>query len=177
MAKRPNNPKWISLKRQQRAINKWLPAFTTRIQRGTLSIHGVIKPRPLSCAYTIQIYYRLGLPPLVFVLEPKLELHPDWKSIPHVYKSGSLCLFFPDLHEWECTRLIAKTTIPWAALWLAYYEFWLTTGNLGGWGEHPAPIEQLPHFDRADALISAVEDAVAGRTWQNVQLKPVRMVA
>jgi hypothetical protein len=32
---------------------------------------------------------------------------------------------------------IADTIVPWAALWLVFYEYWLATGLWLGGGEHP----------------------------------------
>jgi hypothetical protein len=47
-----------------------------------------------------------------------------------------LCLFDPEAEEWSHDDLIAFTTIPWAADWLACYEGWLASGRWYGGGRH-----------------------------------------
>ncbi|MGD0185237.1 MAG: hypothetical protein ABSC25_08295 [Roseiarcus sp.] len=110
----------------------------------------------------IELQYRLaiefGLPvrgrdsdrqwrrfPVVRVLTP--ELTPNWDAkeeapLPHVYFElpditlSPLCLFDPRKREWRHDDLIATTTVPWAADWLACYEGWLATGRWTGGGRH-----------------------------------------
>ncbi len=36
---------------------------------------------------------------------------------------------------------LADTILPWASLWLFYYEVWLATGEWVGGGEHPGERE------------------------------------
>jgi hypothetical protein len=82
--------------------------------------------------------------PKVQVLDPLLEWHPDYEEgpIPHVYASEKwpkmpyLCLFSPELREWDIDDLIADTTIFWAAEWLYFYEGWLVTKKWHGGGRH-----------------------------------------
>lgn len=90
--------------------------------------------------------------PLVRVMSPALE--PQFDAIeeaplPHVFFDDQdltlspLCLFDPDANEWSRNDLIATTTVPWAADWLACYEGWLATGRWFGGGRHAAPAEKL----------------------------------
>lgn len=83
--------------------------------------------------------------PLVRVMSPALEPNFDAKEeapLPHVYFDdldltlSPLCLFDPDKDEWTHNDLIALTTVPWAADWLACYEGWLATGRWFGGGRH-----------------------------------------
>lgn len=83
--------------------------------------------------------------PLVRVLLPELEPRFDAAEeapLPHVYCDekdltlSPLCLFDPDRNEWTSNDLIAFTTVPWAADWLACYEGWLATGRWFGGGRH-----------------------------------------
>jgi hypothetical protein len=108
--------------------------------------------RPLMCGYTVEIAYRLPMPvevpnpklhqPRVWVKDPQLKpRHHDPEGVlPHVYwdpdGSPSLCLFDPRTEEWSPAALIAETTIPWAADWLACYEGWRATGVWTGGGTH-----------------------------------------
>jgi hypothetical protein len=111
----------------------------------------------LERTYRIMIEY--GLPtraaapemcrrfPVVRVLSPRLEPRFDAAEeapLPHVYFStpdptlSPLCLFDVEAGEWSHDDLIALTTIPWAADWLACYECWLATGRWYGGGRHAA---------------------------------------
>ena len=83
--------------------------------------------------------------PVVRVLTPALR--PNWDAkdegpLPHVYfelpdiSLSPLCLFDPREREWSHDDLIAETTVPWAADWLACYEGWLATGRWHGGGRH-----------------------------------------
>jgi len=89
--------------------------------------------------------------PVVRVLSPQLELRFDAVEeapLPHVYFSGPdftlspLCLFDVEAGEWSHDDLIALTTVPWAADWLACYECWLATGRWYGGGRHAATPEE-----------------------------------
>lgn len=40
--------------------------------------------------------------------------------------------------EWTSEMPLAETIIPWASLWLFYFEDWLVTNGWKGGGEHPA---------------------------------------
>jgi len=84
--------------------------------------------------------------PVVRVIEPALILNhcaAEEAPLPHVYfepphlERSPLCLFDPRLKEWDRTKYIANTTLPWAGRWLACYEFWEATGRWVGGGRHP----------------------------------------
>lgn len=83
--------------------------------------------------------------PLVRVMSPQLVPRFDAAEeapLPHVYFDdydvtlSPLCLFDPEAGEWSHDDLIAHTTIPWAADWLACYEGWLASGRWHGGGRH-----------------------------------------
>jgi hypothetical protein len=98
---------------------------------------GHLRPSPLSKQYEIAIRYSSSKCfPCVFVLNPKLQQF-NGQPIPHRYGDGSLCLFRPSKKEWNGTMRISDTILPWASLWLYYYEIWLATGEWLGGGEHP----------------------------------------
>jgi hypothetical protein len=62
--------------------------------------------------------------PDVRVLSPSVQ-----PGAPHTYDDdGLLCLYHPDRRPWKPTDLAALTVVPWAALWLYFYEAWLETG-------------------------------------------------
>lgn len=85
--------------------------------------------------------------PVVRVLSPALKPNFDAQEeapLPHVYfvdpdiTLSPLCLFDVEADEWTHDDLVALTTVPWAADWLACYEGWLATGRWFGGGRHAA---------------------------------------
>ncbi len=63
------------------------------------------------------------------------------KGAPHLYADGSLCLYWPKEWQWAAHEAIAETLLPWAALWLYYYELWLDAGEWLGPSSHISPKE------------------------------------
>jgi len=96
-------------------------------------------PTPLSREYAVRIEYRQGNTPNVFIDEPDLATLADERRLPHVYeqKPPRLCLYLPRTREWVSSMRIDQTVVPWTALWLFYFEEWLTSGDWKGGGEHP----------------------------------------
>jgi len=111
--------------------------ISSKVNHNKLVWVGNIKPTQLSEIYTIEIIYKKGRAPQVFVRDPKLKVLGG-KLPPHIYSKKNLCLFYPPNNEWDSTKLISKTIIPWTSLWLFYYEIWLSTGEWLGGGYHPA---------------------------------------
>ena len=100
--------------------------------------------------YTLDIQYCLGELPKVRIVSPALIRLPGNTEgqLPHVYPpvdDPTLCLFDPEVGQWDWTMPIADTTVPWACDWIACYEFWLITGAWHGGGRHagdpPKPIK------------------------------------
>jgi len=108
--------------------------------------------------YRVVLEYGLPLPgagaerwrtyPVVRVLSPQLQPNFDALEeapLPHVYFDDKditlspLCLFDPDANEWSHDDLIAESTVPWAADWLACYEGWRASGRWYGGGRHGRP--------------------------------------
>jgi hypothetical protein len=118
------------------------PRFVPQMRRGAVSWSGSLKPTEMSADYRIRICYKLGTRPEVSVLEPQLRGSSDGKPIPHIFPGNYLCLYQPRYREWLPTMFIADTIIPWAALWLYYYEVWHATGDWLGGGEHPVVRER-----------------------------------
>jgi hypothetical protein len=99
-----------------------------------------IIPSPLSLSYDIRLSYTKGKHPNVYVVSPKLELHPDAVKLPHVYDTEQqwLCLYHRPTSEWENFMYISDTIIPWTYEWLIHYELWLSSGEWHGGGTvHP----------------------------------------
>lgn len=97
------------------------------------------RPSPLSREYRLRIVYKQGGTPRVFVIDPDLTELAGGKDLPHVYqqKPTQLCLYLPGTGEWSPEQWIFKTIVPWAVLWLFFFEDWLATGEWRGGGKHP----------------------------------------
>ncbi len=106
--------------------------------------------QPLCQPYTVQVLLQrnqhpnVQTPPRVIVTDPLLRQrseNPD-DPIPHHYPNPNypelpiLCLFDPDIKEWNSSCSVARTIIPWTIDWLACYEGWLATGEWTGGGRH-----------------------------------------
>jgi hypothetical protein len=68
------------------------------------------------------------------VLDPPLE-SDEQGELPHVYPDGGLCLYDPAGNEWDRSRWIADTIIPWTSEWLYHYECWKVTCVWEGGGD------------------------------------------
>jgi len=94
----------------------------------------------------IEMHSILMMQPLVEVLYPslqKMDGNPEG-ALPHVYwrhprtdrQGPFLCLFDAEARGWTSSDHLSKTTVPWTAFWLKYYEAWLVTGKWLGAGRH-----------------------------------------
>ena len=98
------------------------------------------RPTPLSRVYRLKIKYKQsGSAPEVFVVDPDLTVLAEGRKLPHVYKQKPtrLCLYLPKTGQWTPEKSIAATMVPWALLWLFYFEEWLITDDWKGGGRHP----------------------------------------
>ncbi|MDR3529296.1 MAG: hypothetical protein P4L90_01880 [Rhodopila sp.] len=75
----------------------------------------------------------------MFVDQPDLVALAEGRKLPHVYSESPirLCLYLPSSGEWHGGLLIANTLVPWAALWLYFFEEWLVSDDWKGGGVHP----------------------------------------
>ena len=125
------------LLKQIREVERFFKLENKIIKRGKVELILKIKPTELSIEYTIKIVARTNYSKVgIFVISPKVERYENDKKVPHLYLDGSLCLYYPRYHEWKYTDLWAETLIPWASLWLFYYEIWQETGEWLGGGIH-----------------------------------------
>jgi hypothetical protein len=119
-------------------------------QDRTVIWEGTIKPHPLSRTYNVLVTYTQRGNPKCIVTSPNLEQLAGDRDIPHIYgndakhRGTALCLFLPKIkkenkiNEWQPNSFVADTIIPWAALWLTYFEEWLYSNNWQGGGKHPS---------------------------------------
>jgi hypothetical protein len=87
------------------------------------------------------------LSPEVFVETPDLPALAKSRKLPHVYQQDPprLCLFLPGTSEFQPWMRIDQTIVPWASLWLFYFEEWLASDEWKGGGVHPNGAEGARH--------------------------------
>lgn len=130
----------LTLREQADRIRMGWPSFTVRATNDQLVAVGRMQPTSLNDIYRVRIVYEIGEPPKAYVDHPPLRSRGDGHQIPHVYPGPRPCLYLPGGAEWSNRRSLARTIIPWLALWLYYYELWHATGEWRGGGvEHGAP--------------------------------------
>ncbi len=133
--------KKLSISQQYLLLGRDFPTGVGQLRNGSLIWRLVLQPTPVSREYSLRLRYRLNTFPEVLVEEPRLKGLAGDKTIPHVYRQDptELCLFEPAREEWSGRYALSETIIPWSALWLFYFEDWLTSGTWNGGGEHPKP--------------------------------------
>jgi hypothetical protein len=114
----------VNLALQSFHILHRFPGFIYRREHGGAVWRGTLQPRQFSQKYRVAVYYKLSSLPTVRIICPALA-----PKAPHLWKNGTLCLYYPQEKQWRRDMLIATTIIPWTALWLYYYELWLDTGK------------------------------------------------
>jgi hypothetical protein len=129
--------KALSLGQQAFKLKALHPQFRSGLSRSSITWIGNITPSELSRTYLLRVEYRLQVEPRVSVIEPLLKRRSDSSRIPHTYPGDYLCLYRPKYREWNPNLFVAETIIPWASVWLYFYEVWHATGEWLGGGEHP----------------------------------------
>lgn len=137
----------VNLARQLMAIRVVLPGSRGTIRSGELDCRMGIQPSPASQTYSVRLRYRHGRRPRVTVTDPPLTLHPDARTLPHVYPESELCLYYPG--EWKHDMSLSSTIVPWTAGWLIHYEVWLATGQWTGGGHTDQTAPSHPAEDSA----------------------------
>lgn len=100
------------------------------------------RPTPLSREYSMRVTFQRTETPKVFVMDPELSALAGGRPLPHVYHDPlRLCLTLPVAREWTGTMRIDQTFVPWATIWLYYFEDWLITDEWKGGGKHPEPTD------------------------------------
>lgn len=127
---------------QIESMRRLYPSLRPRIKHSnsdqTVIWTGDLKPDPVCASYRVRITYSLGRSPQVEVLNPPLRPGPNNEPIPHVYPQKRLCLFLPNSGEWDSSKRLSDTILPWTLLWLFHYELWQVTGQWSGGGkDHP----------------------------------------
>ena len=127
----------IELLAQIREVEKSFLVENKKIIQGKVELLLSIKPTVVSKEYKIKLNATKSSKKVnIYVVEPKVSQFENGKKVPHLYSDASLCLFYPKYNEWNYSELWSETLIPWASLWLYYYEVWQETGEWLGGGIH-----------------------------------------
>ena len=119
-------PRPVGLRRQMQraAMRSRYPALTASRERGAAVFSGALEPWGGGAAYDVAVRVFDWADPEVRVVRPAIR-----PGAPHVYDDdGLLCLYHPRRRPWRLDDLAALTVVPWAQLWLYFYEAWLETG-------------------------------------------------
>lgn len=129
----------LDLAQQFLLLRRDFPHGDGQIRAGRMIWRQSIQPTPISRRYIVRLRYANSLSPETMVEEPRLVNIAGDRRIPHLYKQdpAQLCLYRPSNYEWSSRQALSQTIIPWAALWLFYFEDWLTSGEWSGGGQHP----------------------------------------
>lgn len=127
--------KKIMLSKQFAKVKKDYENWDCRLLANSIILIGNIKPTALSSEYKVKVSYSLSEPPIITIMDPKLELHPNATKLPHVFEKKRLCLHYKEFDSYS--HYLADTIIVWITWWLLFYETWLVTGVWNGGGiEH-----------------------------------------
>ena len=125
---------------QHSEIASKYPSAECKIKMGIGCVYLRLRPTQQSIEYKIRIDSKVGKKLVrIFVIDPKIIKDFDGKDPPHLYPDRSLCLYYPPNDEWNYKNSWAETLVPWASLWLYYYEIWQETGEWLGGGIHGMP--------------------------------------
>lgn len=127
-----------SISQQIAALRVKYPHFISSFDSHTgLIIKGTLQPTARSDVYHFEMKYSINSSPELKITSPQLIKNSKGDSIPHLYSGMKLCLYYPKYREFKRTDYLCDTIIPWASLWLYYYEVWHLTGEwLGGGISH-----------------------------------------
>jgi hypothetical protein len=129
----------FSLQSQLGLLKLLNPGGSGYIRKGRLDWFWVARPTPISREYKLRLQLARSGYPTVVVEYPNLDELAMGRAIPHVYnqKAGRLCLYLPGTGEWRPDKALSNTIIPWASLWLFFFEEWMFSGEWRGGGIHP----------------------------------------
>ncbi|MEL7599153.1 hypothetical protein SDC9_113949 [bioreactor metagenome] len=124
---------------QANKLQSYFPDSKYSVRQNILVWKGYLQPTYLSPKYLIKVVYQREKHPNVYVIDPKPLVLAEGKSkLEHVYDTDKqhLCIYYKRAKEWNETKFIADTIIPWTSEWLFHYEIWATTGIWHGGGIH-----------------------------------------
>lgn len=114
------------------------------------------QPTSLSRVYELELDFRQGSRPRVFVMDQDVVSLAGGRRLPHVYREDpvELCLYVPRARQWAPWMPLDRSVVPWAVLWLYYFEDWLATDEWHGGGLHPADFSRRALGREGVALVA-----------------------
>lgn len=109
---------------QKTLVERNFPCFACSFTNRRLTCIGKITPAEGCRTYAVRIDYCSGGIPEVRITSPRI----DWNKDIHMYRNGTLCLYYPPETPWKHTRNLHETIMPWTAEWLVFYELYLLKG-------------------------------------------------
>lgn len=133
----------LALPLQLLMLHRHFPSGDGTLRNGQLLWRQKVQPTPISREYQLRISYADRSVPKAAIEHPCLSALAEGREIPHLYRQDPawLCLYRPAYREWTAEQALAKTVVPWASLWLFYFEDWLISNEWRGGGEHPGSFE------------------------------------
>lgn len=114
-----------------------------------LEWHFDAQPTPLSRSYRVSLFLDSGATPDVKIVDSDLRVLSGGRDLPHIYHNPDrLCLYLPGTGQWDASKRLDLTIVPWIHLWLVYFEEWLASDDWKGGGKHPGD-EPEPDGNRA----------------------------
>ncbi|MEP2784853.1 MAG: hypothetical protein ABJO67_13585 [Pseudoruegeria sp.] len=96
------------------------------------------QPTPLSRTYRVTLVPVPRETPDVRIADPDLRVLSHGRELPHIYHNPDrLCLYLPGTGQWDASKRLDQTIVPWTHLWLIYFEEWLSSDDWKGGGQHP----------------------------------------
>ena len=115
----------INPSKQVGIMKQLLSTQTVTTKSNSTILQGEIFVSPEIPIYKISIKCSVESSPKVKILNPKLK-----DNTKHLYSNKTLCLYHPANFKWaEKPNFIIKQIIPWTAMWIYCYEYWLQTDN------------------------------------------------
>jgi len=129
----------LSVVQQYFLLKRDYPDGTGTLRNDRLVWRHWLQPTPLSRRYRLRLIFILRNSPVTIIEEPCLSELAAGRRIPHLYeeKPARLCLYQPAYEEWSSAKRLSETIVPWATLWLFYFEDWMSSNEWRGGGEHP----------------------------------------
>lgn len=134
-----NHQNELSAVQQYLKLKRDFPEGCGSVSKDKLTWRQPLKPTAISQPYALRVVLAPSSSPKVYVENPCLAELSGGRRLPHVYKQKppQLCLYRPAYREWLPSMFLSDTIIPWACLWLFYFEDWLITDDWKGGGVHP----------------------------------------
>jgi hypothetical protein len=131
MSRYHSGRKDLSATQQYLRLKRDFPGGRGSVSKEKLLWRQTLKPTPISEDYAVRLLLAPSASPKVFVEAPSRSDLAGGRPLPHVYQQQppQLCLYRTRYQEWTPSVFLANTILPWASLWLFFFEDWLIPTN------------------------------------------------